>query len=460
LAGQNDEILAVDLDGTFLRTDLLQEAILILVRTNPGGLARATLLALKGGHFRLTLKQKLAELVAFENLKPVVNQELFERLESKRRNGTKLVLATASPEKWALEVQSQFKIFDSFLTTSSENGNLKGRAKRDLLVARFGEQGFDYIGDSSADEIVGASARNFERIMPLRPRAKSLIRQLRPHQWSKNLLIALPLLAAHGVTTLSTGLVIAALVAFSLLASSLYIVNDLLDLQTDRAHPTKSKRPVAGGEISIGLALLIAVVLIISSVAISVFLLPPSFLLVLLGYAAGSVAYSLKLKTVPLLDIFVLAALYWTRILAGAIAASVFLSPWFQLFIGFLFFGLAAMKRYGEGHLVSENGASKDLEGRGYTNADFPFIISAGMAASTLSVLVLGTYSATDEIVALYSRPEILLVGCVFLWLWVMRLWFLAQRGQITSDPVLFALRDRTSLAIALLTAGAVLIAI
>jgi 4-hydroxybenzoate polyprenyltransferase len=279
---------------------------------------------------------------------------------------------------------------------------------------------------------------------------RAAIRALRPHQWVKNALIVVPLLAAHGSRDAhSVMAVVLAAVAFCACASSVYILNDLLDLEADRAHQRKRKRPFASGDLSIAAGLALFPVLLALGVVISL-LLPVKFQLVFAGYYALTCAYSFGLKGRAIVDAMALAGLYTIRVIAGAAAASVPLSFWLLLFSVFLFLSLAFVKRYAELDALRRRQGLR-AAGRGYHVEDLAVLQSLGSAAGYMSVLVLALYINSPEVTALYARPKMIWLLCVLVLYWISRVWMKAQRGEMHDDPVVFALKDRPSLAVGVL---------
>jgi 4-hydroxybenzoate polyprenyltransferase len=274
---------------------------------------------------------------------------------------------------------------------------------------------------------------------------------LRVHQWAKNALLFVPLLLAHQVTD-STRVfnVLLAFIAFSLAASAVYIVNDLLDLESDRQHPYKRLRPLAAGLVPIPAALAVAPLLLVASVVVSIVFLPALFSGILLIYLGTTTAYSFVLKRIAILDVLVLAGLYTLRVLAGAVAAEVPPSPWFLAFSMFFFLSLAFVKRYSELQVTKDNGEGQRYQpGRAYFGGDIDFFRSVGPASGYLAVAVFALYINSPEVHLLYQRPAVLwLIGPLLLY-WITRVWFLAQRGLMHSDPVVFALTDRASYVLA-----------
>jgi len=264
---------------------------------------------------------------------------------------------------------------------------------------------------------------------------------LRPHQWCKNLLVFLPLLAGHkwaDVTiVLEAGL---AFVAFCFVASAVYLINDVLDRKADALHPEKKHRAVASGRISALQAILITFSLILVGVTCGLSL-PPAFLVILLGYFITCIIYSVWLKKIAALDVVVLAGFYTVRVLAGGVATEIDISAWLLVFTGFFFFSLAQIKR------VSELTAVGELQNmrRGYISSDIPMVAGAGLSSGILSVLVIALYVTNPDVKVLYSHAQLLLLACPILLFWIYRLWLLASRGKVNLDPVVFAFRDKSS---------------
>jgi 4-hydroxybenzoate polyprenyltransferase len=290
-------------------------------------------------------------------------------------------------------------------------------------------------------------------------RVRPIVRALRPHQWAKNVLLLVPLLAAHRVADLAAlGAVLRSVVAFSLCASSMYVVNDLLDLEADREHPRKSTRPFASGELTVATGLALSPVLLAGGVLVSL-TLPVRFRLALAAYCALALAYSLVLKRFPLLDALALAGLYTLRIIGGAAAASVALSFWLLLFSVFLFLSLAFVKRYAELETLRQRRRLQAL-GRGYRVEDLPLLRGFGTASGYLSVLVLALYINSPDIQALYHRPKAVWMLCVLVLYWISRVWMTVDRGDMPDDPVIYALRDPVSIGLGVLAAVTVIVAI
>jgi 4-hydroxybenzoate polyprenyltransferase/phosphoserine phosphatase len=467
--------LCVDLDGTLIRSDLLLESLMLLIKRNPLYLLRVPFWLLRG---KAALKAEVASRVELDPAALPYNQEFIQWLDAERGIGRALWLCTASNEQLATRVASHLGIFDGVMASGSDT-NLVGARKGEQLAQRFGDRGFDYCGNETRDLLIWRHARGAiivrgsakleraaagttsvlrsfpETASPLR----AMLRALRPHQWAKNALILVPLLAAHRVgDRLSLLHGVLAVVAFSLCASSVYILNDLLDLAADRAHPRKSKRPFASGDLSILSGLALAPMLLLAAIAIAAFL-PGKFQLVFATYYITTLAYSFALKGVVLIDALALAGLYTLRIIAGAAAVSVPLSFWLLLFSVFLFLSLAFVKRFAELDALRRQQRLRAV-GRGYHIEDLSILQSLGTASGYLSVLVLALYINSPDIQPLYHRPKFIWMLCVLMLYWVSRVWMTAQRGGMHDDPVVFALKDRASLVIGLLAVITVTLAV
>ncbi len=467
--------LCVDLDGTLIRSDLLLESLVLLIKRNPLYLLLVPFWLLRG---KSVLKDEIASRVKLNPAALPYNQEFLKWLRAERSAGKSLWLCTAASHRLATAVAAHLGLFDGVIA-SDRNVNLAGSAKAAQLLERFGQSGFDYCGNERRDLLIwqhargavvvhggaklerdAARAANVVQSFPSHGRPlRAAIRALRPHQWAKNILIVVPLFAAHRADEIGgLGAGLSAFVAFSLCASSVYLLNDLLDLEADRAHARKSKRPFAAGELSLLAGLVLAPCLLAVAVAIAAFL-PPKFWLVLGTYYALTCGYSFVLKGLVLIDALALAGLYTLRIIAGSAAVGVPLSFWFLLFSVFLFLSLAFVKRFAELEALRRQQRLTAI-GRGYHVEDLSLLQSLGTAAGYLSVLVLALYINSPEIQALYSRPKFIWILCVLMLYWTSRVWMIAQRGTMHDDPVVFALKDRQSLGIALVAAISVVLAV
>jgi 4-hydroxybenzoate polyprenyltransferase len=286
-------------------------------------------------------------------------------------------------------------------------------------------------------------ARTFLHKQPLAP---TLLKAIRIHQWAKNILLFVPLLLSHKLRPEAIGAVIAAFFCFSFMASANYIFNDLLDIESDRRHPVKRFRPFAAGDLPVAGGAALALALIVVSLALLP-VLPHQFLLWLAVYIASTAAYSLYFKQVALVDVLVLSGLYTLRLLAGGAATRTEISPWLAAFSIFLFLSLAMVKRFSELENLRERGAS-ETHGRGYVAGDLDQIRSFGTSSATASVLVFMMYIARPDVTVLYKHADRLWLIVPLMLFWLYRAWLLGSRGEMNEDPVLFALRDRVSLAV------------
>ena len=464
--------LVVDLDGTLLRTDSLHEALLALVSARPADVLRLPGWISTG---RAGLKAELAERTPPPGDTLPLNDDVVALVGAARENGRRTALVSAADQRQVDAVAKATGLFDEAWGSTPQR-NLKGAEKARFLTDRFGEKGFDYAGDSHVDLPVWQAARHAitvgagtalrraasdanPDIRHLAPpdgpaRARSALRAMRPHQWSKNLLLFLPALAAHSLDAVFS--LILAFIAFCLAASSVYIVNDLLDLAADRAHARKRKRPFAAGDLTPAFGVALAAVLLLAALIFAL-AVGGAFLGVLLVYLVITFAYSVWLKRKLLVDVLTLAGLYTVRIVAGGVAVSVPLSPWLLGFSIFLFLCLAAVKRQAE--LVDLMASGRSAAGRAYAPDDLPVLRGIAITASQATVLVLALYIASEEVQALYPDPWILWGICPLLLYWALRMVMKAHRGLMTDDPIVFAASDRVSLVLIIACASLALAA-
>ena len=453
--------LVVDLDGTLLLTDVLHESCLQLLRNRPE-LVPALPLRLK--HGKAEFKQYVADRTDLSVETLPFNQQLLSWLSEEKSRGRQLILCTASNEKFAQEIAEHLQVFDAVMA-SSDSVNLDGSNKSEALVERFGRGNYDYVGNSRADLPVWKSARNAivvssdtqlisavsadgeisQRFASKPPGFSQWRGCLRLQQWLKNLLLFAPALAAHRVDEPSTLIVLLfAFLAFSLCASATYVMNDLLDLESDRLHPRKRQRALASGRIPVSAAIRVAAGLLVIGIVLGA-LIGPMFLSCLLAYLVLTCLYSFWLKRVALLDCMVLSMLYTLRIAAGAAAVQMGLSFWLLAFSVFLFLSLAFVKRYAEIEVQALAGR-EELHGRGYRTSDGPVIQALGVSAGFVAVLVFSMYLNSDQILLLYATPEIVWGAVIVLVYWISWMWLQAHRGHMHDDPLVFAMKDRASL--------------
>lgn len=460
--------LCVDCDDTLIATDLLYEAFFLMLKQYPAGLLLLPFWLFKGKAY---LKQQLAEKVTFNWETLPYREEVIDLIKSAKNNKRKVILATASPLVWANGISDHLLCFDEVLATT-QGTNLSGKNKADKLVQLYGERSFDYAGDNKTDlsvwqhaagaivvsskdkltnELAKMSIPVLLVIKPNRVKIMSYIKALRIHQWLKNALVLVPLLAAHQIGTVE-GLLQAAYAffAFSLCASAVYILNDLLDLESDRVHVRKCKRPFAACDIPIWQGMLMAPVLLIASFSIAS-LLPKLFTLTLFTYFIITLAYSLWLKKQVIVDVMMLAGLYTMRIIAGAAATSITPSFWLLAFSMFVFLSLAMVKRYSE-LLITLQSNKKEPAGRGYSIDDLPVLMSIGVSAGLGSVLIFALYINSPETNNMYQNTVWLWLIPPLLLYWISRIWMKAHRGQVDDDPVVFAARDWQSIVVLIIT--------
>ncbi|HEY4210012.1 MAG TPA: UbiA family prenyltransferase [Steroidobacteraceae bacterium] len=419
----------VDLEGQLVRTDLMLESALRLIKQS----AFNTFLVLWWAlHGKSALASKLAQRVTLDPATLPYDGKLLAWLATERAAGRELWLRSGANAELTKAIAAHLQMFTGILSAAGPDGV--------------------HWRTSGGEVAAGPRASALSR-------AKALWPALRPHQWTKNVLVFVPALAAHRAIDVATDLrAMVAFVAMCLCASSVYILNDLLDLEADRAHPRKCRRPFASGSASIGAGLALLPCLLVAGAALAAWL-PQKFQLALAAYYALTVGYSFGIKKFLVLDAIALAGLYTLRIIAGAGAAEVALSFWLLLFSVFLFLSLAFVKRYAELDTLRRQQRLQAL-GRGYRVEDLAVLQSFGCASGYMSVLVLALYINSPAIQSLYHQPKFIWTLCVALLYWISRVWMFAHRGSMHDDPVVFALRDKVSLGIGLLSAVAVALAV
>ncbi len=455
-------VVVVDLDGTLIYGDMLHESLVLFIKQFPLKAFVLLYWLIKGKAF---LKFKLANFVCPNVETLTYNFALIERLKEYKKKGAVLVLATATNQLLADKIAIYLNLFDEVLG-SNKNLNLSSNNKRALLEEKYKKNGFVYYGNSNDDIAVWESSAEVHIINGTKSllkktkaklsqvhsytckasEARGLVKAMRLHQWIKNVLIFVPLLVSHQIFNLNLLLDgVFAFVTFGLCASSVYLLNDLLDVEEDREHPTKKYRPFASGRLSFLIGGLFIIILLVLSFSLALILLPIEFVFILGGYYILTVLYSFGLKKVVMLDVIILALLYSIRVVAGTEATSLSLTFWILAFSVFIFLSLAFVKRYTE---LFEKRAknSKDLTpGRGYYPADFELLSSLGGSAGYISVMVLALY-INEAPIELYKSPELMWISCPILLFWLSRVWLIAHRGEMHDDPIVFAVKDRVSL--------------
>jgi 4-hydroxybenzoate polyprenyltransferase/phosphoserine phosphatase len=452
--------LCVDLDGTVIKTDLLWESMVQLLRRNPFYLFAVLAWWTRGRAF---LKAQIARRARVEMSSLPCHEPFLEFLRTQRQRGRRVILVTASDAELAKAFGKRLALFDEIMASNGKE-NLRGSTKAARLVERFGKAGFDYAGNSSVDIpvwrearhslVVNASASveararqlgNVDLVFPSpRPGWRGWLALIRPHQWVKNLILFVPLVTSHkiGHWDLLANATFA-FCAFCFGASAIYVLNDLLDVESDRHHATKSQRPFASGALPLQAGLALFPVLAVVGLLLSL-LLPAGFVAVLLGYLVAATFYSSHFKQAPLLDVFVLAGLYTLRLVAGHEATGVAYSVWLLAFSMFIFLSLALVKRFIELNTAREQGRL-NIKGRGYQPDDLALVSSLGATSGYISALVLALYVNSADVRELYHHPALLLLICPLMLFWISRVWLVAHRGQMHEDPIAFALCDRVS---------------
>jgi 4-hydroxybenzoate polyprenyltransferase len=475
--------LCVDLDGTLVKSDTLVDSVLALVRQNP-----RALLAIPGwlAQGKAKFKQHVTSAVTIDVAALPYNKPLLEFLFHEHAHGREIYLATAADRALADRIAEHHPIFKDVLASDGSN-NLAGNNKLQAFRGRFGEQ-FSYIGNARPDIPILAgclepmvanpdaalmSGLRVAKIVPERifrdgvPLHKAWLKAIRLHQWAKNALIFLPLLLAHAWSAPHPASAIVgatiAFLGFGLCASATYIVNDLLDIEADRRHHTKQRRPFAAGNLPAMSGVVVLLTFLVISLALMLVLprlvaltgsplrtwwSPVAWLLV---YAVTTTAYSFALKRVVLVDVIVLSLLYTIRIFAGSAASGVPVSNWLGGFSVFFFLSLALVKRFAEleGLRLRDKAPSN---GRGYLLADIEQLRSFGTSAAYASVVVLMFYISNLDTHLYRHSGRLWFLLPVFL-LWVMQLWLLASRGELNEDPVVYAITDKRSLLLGVLVA-------
>jgi 4-hydroxybenzoate polyprenyltransferase len=467
--------ICVDLDGTLILSDLLFESLILLIKRNPFYLFCLPFWFFKG---KATFKAKIAQLIKLNPVTLPYNHDFLNWLLEQKNLGRELWLCTASNYRLAYSIAEHLQIFSGVLASSDEI-NLSGKTKAEQLVKKFSEKEFDYCGNHSNDLevwkvsngiIVVNGCKNLTKsinkisnsytVFPKKHYwLKPLVMAFRPYHWVKNLLLFVPLMAAHKLNDIvSIENTVIAFFIFCLCASSVYILNDMIDIEVDRQHKIKHKRPFASGELSILIGVIAAPILLLVATFFAT-KLPVKFGLVLSVYFALTVIYSLVLKKIVMVDIIVLAGLYTVRIIAGSMAIDVQISFWLLLFSIFLFFSLALVKRYTELDAMQREGRLGST-GRGYNVEDLPILHNLGTTSGYLSVLVLALYINSPVIESLYHHPQAIWFLCVLLLYWMSFIWLKTHQGKMHDDPVIFAVTDKTSLVVIMLSAITVLAAI
>lgn len=452
--------LVVDLDGTLIKSDLLIESFFANIGSNPARILKLPSVLMRGKAY---LKAWIAKETLIDVTALPYDARVIALVREAREAGRKVYLASASNERYVKAVSEHLGLFDGwFASTESENLSSSTKARR--LVEQFGERGFDYVGNDKADQAVWAHASRRIAVDPSKSVRDELrksdadavvlaresgglrpwIKLVRVHQWAKNALIFLPLLTAQRFDAHSIVLAVGAFFAFSFAASSVYILNDLVDIEADRKHPSKRRRPLAAGTVPILSAMVVGLGLLIAALVISAFV-GIAFVGVLLAYLALTTAYTFFLKRKMMIDVVALASLYTIRVIGGAAAVLVPMSEWLLAFSLFIFSSLALIKRYVE--LAARVDADlPDPSNRNYRKLDLDIIAALAAASGFNAITVFALYISSDTVRQLYRHPVWLWFICPLLLYWIGRAIIMAHRRLMDDDPILFALKDWNSL--------------
>jgi len=468
--------LCVDLDGTLIQTDSLWESCLRLISQQPWMIFLFPLWLFLG---KAGFKQKISLFIELDPDSLPYNADLLKYLTHQRLQNRHIVLVTAANRKIADAIAQHLNIFDEVIA-SDEKNNLSGKNKAKVLTDRFGEHAFIYAGNAQIDLevwqhaasaiVVNASEKlvhDTKKITTVekvfnpkeRPSLKIILKAIRIHQWAKNMLIFTALILSHNWFNLELlQLNLYAFFSFGFAASSIYLINDLIDLDADRKHHSKKNRPLAAGTLSIPYAVALTPLLLFASFFLA-YQVNTNFLVILVIYLILTTAYSLFLKPIILLDVITLTSLYTIRIIAGAFAINVSISYWLLAFSMFIFLSLALIKRFSELKNLSEQGEKKSVS-RGYHVEDLSAISLFGITSGYISIFVLVFYIHDLQTGLLYTTPDWLWFMAIAVLYWISRMWLLAFRGQMNEDPVLFAIHDRNSYIISLLVATSLYLAL
>ena len=453
----NSKPLVIDIDQTLLRTDMLLESFWIAVGKDAVGALKCTWRHIRE---RARLKHEMSLLSELDVSRLPVNEAVLELAQNAMREGREVILASGSDQALVDKLGERLGISGAHLG-SNVTVNLTGSAKRDALVERYGENGFDYVGDAAVDLKVWQSASTAYAVSPTKSvrraldemqkpvtelsggwRLRDLFRAFRPHQWVKNVLLLLPMIAAHGIVFESLIAVLASILAFSFAASSIYVVNDLLDLDADRQHETKRNRPFAAGTVPITVGMAGSFVLGLLAVFLAL-AVDWKMLGLVAVYMVISLSYSVILKSLRWIDIWALAILYTLRVVAGAVAANVLASGWLIAFVFPVFMALGCVKRLTE---LSRAKNNKRLPGRAYARRDRPDLLNIAILSAFNANIIFIAYTYSDIAYALYAGMWELRWCVIPLSAWMYRMISTGWYGSQDYDPIVFALRDRYSL--------------
>jgi 4-hydroxybenzoate polyprenyltransferase len=457
------EYLCTDLDGTILIGDSFWESFLALVGVHPWYVCVVPFWLLRG---KAALKHEISRRVNLDVSKLPIREELIRFLRQEKQAGRKVILVTGADAKIANAMAEHLGFFDGVLASDGAT-NLTGEKKKEAIQEIVNGKRYDYIGNAR-DDIPSWNAASSAILVGPSPGLLKTVRKtaavggvvqshenywsalwqsLRPAHWIKNLLVFVPVIMAHELNDPSRLTRVAiAFVSFSLCASGVYLLNDLFDLEADRRHPKKKLRPLPSGSLPLGVGLIFAPLLMVAGFLTAAQLPGKLVLVTVFVYAVATTLYSTYVKRIPILDVLLLTALYLLRILAGGVAADVDVSPWLIAFSMFLLLSLAFSKRQAElTEQTIADGTQAGISKRGYREQDTGILQQFGVTSGYLSVLVLALYVNGTDVTRLYRHPQVIWLACPMLLFWISRVWFLASRGKLSEDPVVFAARDPIS---------------
>ena len=464
--------LVIDVDGTLIKNDLTHDLLALSFKKSP---LKILSLFFLGMYDKAKLKDSLVDFVG-HNVDVAdlpYNEKVIEYGRAHKKAGGEVILCSGSHETIIERIGSHFDWIDESFGTSPSR-NLTANNKADFLNEKY-PSGFNYIGNSSQDfpvweaadkayaisppkkaiKIKSATGRAVEILEKKESKFIPVMQSLRIHQWAKNgLMWIVPLLTLDRLTHMDIVHLILGFIAFGLLASASYVLNDLLDVSEDRQHRSKHKRPLASGRLSVPTALISIGFIGLLSVVIC-FFIPSLFMGILAAYLAITLAYSFILKRIVIVDVMTLAGLFTIRVIAGAAIVDEPLSPWLLSFIASFFLSLALIKRYTE--LRKKDDDDSHLPGRGYLKSDETLVMSFGMNISGIAIVSFILYGLLAENAVLSNDVSVFAL-CAILIFWLMRVWFLAHRKILNDDPVLFAVKDRVSIFLGFIVGVIVLI--
>ena len=470
-----NKIICVDLDGTLIASDTLHELLLVLVKKNFLCLFFLPLWLFKGKAY---FKYQIAKRVAINPKAFPYNKDVLDYIREQKKSGSIISLVTAANSRIAEAIADHLGFFD-YVFASCENNNLSGLKKAKKCNEQFGEGGYTYIGNAQCDLKVWKAAR--EAVVVSNKKAlinkvakmskdsvilqapgltfKGFLKAIRVHQYVKNLLIFLPFLVGlsqHIFSFTAFCNYIVAFCAFSLAASSVYLLNDMCDVASDRQHPTKCKRAIASGAMSMPAAFVMVCVFLGGAIALSSFL-PIIFAEVLLCYLFTTLLYSFYLKSKVLIDVITLAGLYTIRVLAGMYLSVGGYSSWLLMFSLFFFASLAFLKRFIELDHLKKSG-QLTVVGRGYHVQYLLLVQMFGITSGYISAMIFSLYLNSDKVMLHYKHCHFLYLMVPIILYWISRIWLKSLDGKVNDDPVVYAIQDRMTWLVCIIVTGVYLI--